>query len=228
MANKRMFAKTIIDSDAFLDMPATTQALYFHFVMRADDEGFIGNPKKIMRMIGAGEDDFKILAAKRYVLTFESGVVVIKHWLIHNTIQMDRFNPTTYKKEKDSLSLNEFKAYTDRKQTVNVPITQSNLIKSNLIKSKLDMSSNEDAFNQFWIAYPKKELKKKSQEIWKRKRLDSYLGVILEFITAAQKTDRWKKGYIKQPPAFLNGECWNDELSTYNDKSSGKSVAVIN
>lgn len=137
MANKRMFSKTIIDSDAFLDMPATTQSLYFHFVMRADDEGFIGNPKKIMRMVSAGEDDFKILVAKRYVLTFESGVVVIKHWLIHNTIQMDRFNPTTYQKEKESLSLNEFKAYTDRKQIGNEPITQSNLIKSNLSKDKI-------------------------------------------------------------------------------------------
>lgn len=91
MAERRMFAKTIIDSDAFLDMPLSTQALYFHLAMRADDEGFVSNPKKIQKMIGASDDDCKLLILKRYILTFESGIVVIKHWKIHNYIQSDRF-----------------------------------------------------------------------------------------------------------------------------------------
>ena len=100
IAERRMFAKTIIDSDAFLDMPLSTQALYFHLSMRADDDGFINNPKKIQRMIGSSDDDLKVLIAKRYLLPFESGVDVIKHWKIHNYIQKDRYKPTVYTEEK--------------------------------------------------------------------------------------------------------------------------------
>ena len=113
MAERRMFSKTIIDSDVFLDMPLSTQALYFHLAMRADDEGFVNNPKKIQRMIGASEDDLKILIMKRYILTFESGIIVIKHWKIHNYIQNDRFKPTTYVEEKATLTLDEKKSYTE-------------------------------------------------------------------------------------------------------------------
>lgn len=113
MAERRMFAKAIIDSDAFLDMPLSTQALYFHLSMRADDEGFVGNPKKIQRMIGASDDDCKLLVMKRFILTFESGIIVIKHWKIHNYIQADRFKETTYLEEKSMLTLDKKKAYTE-------------------------------------------------------------------------------------------------------------------
>lgn len=112
MAERRMFAKTIIDSDAFLDMPHSTQLLYFHLSMRADDDGFINNPKNIMRMIGCKDDDLKILLTKKFLLPFESGVVVIKHWQIHNYIQKDRYRETKYKEEKSMLQLDENKAYT--------------------------------------------------------------------------------------------------------------------
>lgn len=118
MAERRMFAKTIIDSDAFLDMPLSTQALYFHLSMRADDEGFINNPKKIKRMIGASDDDLKLLIAKNFVIPFESGVVVIKHWRIHNYIRSDRLVKTVYKDEREALDVKENGAYTmaDRQQ----------------------------------------------------------------------------------------------------------------
>ena len=112
MAERRMFAKTIIDSDSFLDMPMSTQALYFHLSMRADDDGFINNPKKIQRMIGATEDDLKLLIAKNFIIIFESGVIVIKHWKIHNYIQKDRYKPTVYQEEKELLSLKENGVYT--------------------------------------------------------------------------------------------------------------------
>lgn len=112
MAERRMFAKTIIDSDAFLDMPLSTQALYFHLSMRADDEGFINNPKKIQRMIGASDDDLKLLMAKNFIIPFESGIVVVKHWKIHNYIQRDRFKPTVYQDEKAMLEVKDNKAYT--------------------------------------------------------------------------------------------------------------------
>ena len=112
MAERRMFAKTIIDSDAFLDMPLSAQALYFHLAMRADDEGFVNNPRKIMRMIGASDDDAKILIGKKFLIVFESGVVVIKHWRIHNYIRKDRLNDTNYQEERALLSVKSNGAYT--------------------------------------------------------------------------------------------------------------------
>lgn len=107
-----MFAKTIIDSDAFIDMPLSTQALYFHLSMRADDDGFINNPKKIQRMIGASDDDLKLLVAKRFIIPFESGIVVIKHWKIHNYIRGDRKKETVYPEEMAMLEEKENGAYT--------------------------------------------------------------------------------------------------------------------
>ena len=112
MAERRMFAKTIIDSDAFLEMPMQTQCLYFHLAMRADDDGFLNNPKKIQRMIGASEDDLKLLLIKKFLIAFESGVVVIKHWKIHNYIRNDRYKPTVYKEEKALLEEKDNGAYT--------------------------------------------------------------------------------------------------------------------
>lgn len=112
MAERRMFAKKITESDAFLDMPSSAQMLYFHLSMNADDDGFVNNPKKIQRMCGASDDDFKLLLAKSFVLLFESGVIVIKHWKMHNYIQADRYRPTDYVEEKSMLGLKKNKAYT--------------------------------------------------------------------------------------------------------------------
>lgn len=113
MAERRMFAKTIVTSDAFLDMPATARCLYFLLAMMADDDGFVNNPRSIMRQAGATLDDLNILFAKRFVLSFESGVVVIKHWKIHNLIQKDRYKETKYLEEKSMLALDENNAYTE-------------------------------------------------------------------------------------------------------------------
>lgn len=107
-----MFAKTIIDSDAFLDMPISARLLYYDLGMRADDEGFVNNPKKITRMIGASDDDLKLLVAKKFLIPFESGVVVIKHWKIHNYIRGDRIHETKYKEERSTLSFDENSSYT--------------------------------------------------------------------------------------------------------------------
>jgi hypothetical protein len=141
MAERRMFAKTIIDSDAFLDMPLSAQALYFHLSMRADDDGFINNPKKIQRMVGASDDDCKLLLMKRFLIAFESGVVVIKHWKIHNYIRNDRYKPTIYQEEMRLLAEKENKAYTDC-QPLGIPNgyqmdTQDRLGKDRLGKDSL-------------------------------------------------------------------------------------------
>lgn len=123
MAERRMFAKTIIDSDAFLDMSLSTQALYFHLSMRADDDGFVNNPKKIQRMIGCGDDELKMLIAKKFIIPFESGICVIKHWRMHNYIRNDRYKETVYTEEKSRLFIEENKAYTleDREDTKRIP-----------------------------------------------------------------------------------------------------------
>lgn len=105
MAKRQMFAKNIIDSDMFLDMPLSAQALYFHLCMRADDEGFINNSKKISRMIGGSDDDVKLLITKKFLIPFDSGVVAIKHWHIHNCTRKDRFKETVYQDEKSLLKL---------------------------------------------------------------------------------------------------------------------------
>lgn len=135
MAERRMFAKTIIDSDMFLDMSLSTQALYFHLSMRADDDGFVNNPKKIQRMIGCGDDELKMLVAKKFIIPFESGICVIKHWRIHNYIQNDRYTETNYKFEKSTLNIDENKSYTFEE-------TGRKLIKNKIINVGNELSPN--------------------------------------------------------------------------------------
>lgn len=138
MAERRMFAKTIIDSDAFLDMPLSTQCLYFHLNMRADDDGFINNPKKIQRMIGASDDDLKVLMSKNFIIPFENGIVVIKHWKIHNYIRNDRYKETVYQEEKSMLIEKENKAYSLGIPNGNQMETQVRLGKVSIGKDSID------------------------------------------------------------------------------------------
>ena len=112
MAERRMMAKSIIKSDQFLEMPMSSQLLYFHLLSDADDDGFINAPKSIMRVIGAKEDDMKILQAKGYTIPFDSGVIIIKHWRIHNSLRKDRYNPNPQlENERKQLTLNDKKEY---------------------------------------------------------------------------------------------------------------------
>ncbi|MDU4953680.1 MAG: replisome organizer [Clostridium sp.] len=111
MADKRMFSLKIVDSDLFLDMPLSSQCLYFHLSMRADDDGFVDNPKKIIKIIGANEDDLKILITKRFVIVFERGIIVITHWKINNFIRKDRYKPTMYIEQKQQLHQTENGTY---------------------------------------------------------------------------------------------------------------------
>ena len=144
MAQKRMFAKTIIDSDAFLDMSSSTQNLYFHLGMRADDDGFINNPKMIMRIINSSEDDMKVLILKKFILPLDNGIIVIKHWKINNYIQSDRYTPTKYQEQLAKLGLDENKAYTykdDSIQDVYITDTQVREVKS---KISIDKNSKEE------------------------------------------------------------------------------------
>jgi hypothetical protein len=122
-----MFAKTIVLSDAFLDMPLSARCLYFTLGMLADDDGFVNNPKSIMRQAGASLDDMNLLIGKRFILTFDSGIIVIKHWRIHNYIQKDRYKESKYIEEKATLMVDEKGAYTECIQNVSKMDTQVRL-----------------------------------------------------------------------------------------------------
>lgn len=142
MADKRMFSLSVVDTDWFLDLPLSTQALYFHLNMRADDDGFVDAPNSIVRKIGASKNDFDLLIAKRYVLRFESGIIVIKHWRMHNTIQKDRYHPTQFQEELKLLSIKDNKSYTDSKCIQDVSKVDTDCIQN--VSSDLDLGLDID------------------------------------------------------------------------------------
>lgn len=139
-----MFTKKITDSDAFLNMPLSAQALYFHLNMAADDEGFVNNPQKIQRVIGAAEDDLKLLMAKNFIIAFDSGVIVIKHWKMHNYIAKDRFHPTDYIDERRTLEVKENGAYTTSVYKLNTECIQDDdRDKNSIDKNRLDKNRED-------------------------------------------------------------------------------------
>ena len=218
MAERRMFAKTIIDSDAFLDMPLSTQALYFHLSMRADDDGFINNAKKIQRMLGCTDDDMKILLSKNFVIPFETGVCVIKHWKIHNLIQKDRYKPTVYVEHKDKLSLKDNNVYTldtvwiqdGYKVEPQVSIGEVSLVKV-----------NNDDFDIFWKEYPNKSGKAQALKAWNKVKPN--LSIIQEALSWQIKSKQWSAGFIPMAATYLNNARWEDENpdESYKDIFAG-------
>lgn len=154
MAQRRMFSRKITESDQFLDMPMSSQSLYFHINMQADDDGFVGNVKTIKRMIGASDDDLKLLIAKQFLIPFETGIVVIRDWKIHNYIQKDRYTETFYQQEKAQLETGENKQYqkmdTECIQNVSSLDTQVRLGKDRIGKDRIEkeIESNDSQQSQ--------------------------------------------------------------------------------
>lgn len=136
MAERRMFSKTIVLSDIFLDLPMSARCLYFTLGMFADDDGFINNPKSIMRQCGASNDDMNILISKKFLLIFESGVIVIKHWRLNNYLRNDRYKETSYKEEKGKLFLNDNGSYTFK--DTGLPLGIPSIDKNRVDKNRLD------------------------------------------------------------------------------------------
>jgi len=124
MAQRRMFSLKIIDTDNFIDMPISTRLLYYDLSMRADDDGFVSSPKKIIKIIGASTDDLKLLRAKDYIIAFENGVCVIKDWRIHNYIQKDRYQRTMYTKEMEQLTTDRNRSYNINKEELSTMDTK--------------------------------------------------------------------------------------------------------
>ena len=111
MARKRMFSLLVVDTDEFLDMPSSTQSLYYHLGMRADDDGFVASPKKIAKLVNCSNDDLKLLIAKGFIIPFDSGIIAIRHWKLNNDLKKDRYTPTIYLNEKSTLKVNKNKVY---------------------------------------------------------------------------------------------------------------------
>lgn len=234
MAQRRMFSKKITDTDIFLDMPASAQNLYFHLNMHADDDGFLGNAKTIKRMVGANDDDLKLLAAKQFILTFEDGVTVIRDWRVHNYIQKDRYRSTIYTDHKRELEVNENQQYQrigtmDTKciQNVSSLDTQVRLGKDRLeIGKDRDIYTSSPAkaddhlsenFEAIWKEYPNKAGKKDAFRHYKKWRkeskehTDEYLMSKLKAYKQDLAVNQWKKP--------MNGSTWfngrfDDEYAT--------------
>lgn len=139
-----MFSNAVVGSDAFLDMPPSTQNLYFQFGMDADDDGFV-NPKKTIRMINANDDDFKLLIAKGYLIPFPSGVVCISHWRVNNLVRKDWYRPTIYQKEFRQLSVGKLEPYSLLKQPVNELVNELVNVSNKLTNKQ---TGDTEAFNR--------------------------------------------------------------------------------
>ena len=243
MAERRMFAKTIIDSDAFLDMPISARLLYYDLAMRADDDGFVNSPKKIMRMVGATPDDLSILAIRKFIIPFDNGIVVIKHWYIHNYIRKDTYNETPYKEQKELLEFDENKSYrlknnmeTERVLSVDEASTQVRLDKDSIDKVSIGKhiygdseaektpkehieTLSEKRFNEFWVLYPKRIGKGAAKKSWDK--INPNAELFDKIMTAVQNNldhnPQWQKQngqFIPHPATWLNQGRWDDDIST--------------
>lgn len=237
MAQRRMFSKKVTDTDTFLDMPLSTQALYFHLNMHADDDGFIDNTKTIQRMIGSSDDDRKLLVAKQFLLPFENGVVVIKDWRVHNYIRKDTYNQTMYPNELEQLNINnsgqyerqDLLPYTERPRDVDETLTQVRLGKDRLGKDSKDILSGSDEpdstriqkserdqmFETIWKLYPKKSGKANAKKDFDKaiksgidpELIKSKLEEYLKQIKAKQTPQQ----FIKQGSTWFHQSGWEDE-----------------
>ena len=241
MAERRMFSKSIIDSDIFLDMPLSTQCLYFHLSMRADDDGFVNKTKRIMRMIGSSDDDLRILIAKNFVLPFKSGLVVITHWKIHNYIQKDRYHPST-EEEKMLITVGKSGIYEFVTEEKSEPLLEQKCIQpvsevdtcctqngnigkvrlgkvrltNNSCSSDEQMNANLNTeFEMIWSMYPRKQGRKRAFEAFKRSVKH---GASVEEIKAGVqryiehiRMNKIEQQYIKMGSTFFANESWADE-----------------
>lgn len=159
MANKRMFSLEVIDTDIFLEMPLSSRLLYYELGMRADDDGFVDNWKKIIKMTGLAEDDMKILIAKEFIIPFDNGVIVIKHWRLNNYLRNDRHHPTRHKAELAQLYINDdvYELETTGKSTMlptdsqAVYLDKSSIDKNSIDKSSSSIEQNVNQVMQFYL-----------------------------------------------------------------------------
>ena len=224
MAQRRMFNKAITNNDNFLEMPSSSQNLYVHLSMNADDDGFIDNWKSIMRMTRSNDDDMKILIAKQYVIPFESGVIAIKHWKLNNYLQKNRYTPTIYQQEIQQLNIDEHNGYILDTSCIHsidkLSLEENSLDKISKNENRLEIFNSPDneyekEFEQLWELYPNKKSKKKALGYYINARkkgttyeeIESGLYNYLDYI----KNEKTNVQFIKHRSTWFNQECWNDE-----------------
>lgn len=220
MGERRMFTRKITESDAFLDMPSSTQMLYFHLAMNADDDGFVNNPKKIQKMCGAADDDFKLLIAKSFVILFDSGIAVIKHWKMHNYIQSDRYKPSDYVEEKSMLGIKKNKAYTLDESKMEIRCIPDSVKKEK--KRKESKKNEEDIEKRKLPYYPNDSLLEDAfQEfLLMRKKIKRPLATKQALTRMMNKIQRLSGGDNELAVKIINqstDHCWQDVYELKKD-----------
>lgn len=216
MAQRRMFSKQIVQTDAFMDMSPTAQNLYFHLSMEADDDGFVSNPNRIKKLLGSNADDYKILVAKRFILVFKSGICVIKHWMIHNYIQKDRYLPTTHVKEKNLLEIEENGAYTESVQNVSSLDTQDRIGEDRIELSKVKVSKDKHPYGEFKNVLLSLEEWDKLISLYGEKNTDILIAELSTYM--ASKNKRYANHYA----TLLN---WGRrKIQEYNSKTKKRTI----
>lgn len=221
-----MFSLAVCDTDRFLELPASTQNLYFHLGLRADDDGFVASPKRITSLCGCNPDDLRILAGKGFIVPFESGVCVIRDWKVNNSIRADRYTPTIYTREK-ALLLDQ-SAHGNQLATICQPNdnhvgvtmdTQYRIVKESKGKrnscAASQRSAHSEEFEQFWKAYPKKRDKARAERAFAKAIGKADLETMLQALAVQKQSPDWLKDggqYIPLATTWLNGCRWEDEL----------------
>lgn len=233
-----MFSKKITDTDLFLDMPSSTQNLYFHLSMDADDDGFVDKVSSIIRKIGANNDDLKLLIAKNFIINFESGIVVITDWRINNYLRKDRYTETLHIEEKNQLSITENGSYS-KSLGIGIPDGTPAVYvdKNRLDKNRLDKNSNvqksdddskdkkiESEFNELWKTYPKKMSKKPALKSYLSARKNGttfeQIKKGLEIYYKTLEKHKTKDEFIALLSTWLNQERWNDEYEITKERKT--------
>jgi len=228
MAERRMMSKKIIHSDSFLDLPATTQNLYFHLMLEGDDEGFVNSPKRIQRTIGATDGDAQMLIAKKFIISFETGVIVIKHWRIHNYIQNDRFKESSHFEERAKLVIKDNNAYTLDDVSKMYPectpsIGEDRRGEVRRVEDNTICESSQNYFDLFWKTYPKKVGKDAALKAWNKKKNKPSIDFILTAVEKYKLSKTVRDGFTCNPATWINEGRWSDEV-TLSDYDKAKAI----
>lgn len=233
MGKRRMFSLDVIDTDLFIEMPQSSRLLYYELCMRADDDGFVSSPKKIMKMVGCGEDDFKVLITKQFILPFDTGIIVIRHWKIHNYIQKDRYKETLYTKQKQQLIQEKNGVYELKSESLDTDFIQDGYTGKVSI-GKVNIENNNtyaQNFELFWKAYPKKRDKGNAEKWFKKNNPSTELvETMVKQIERFKDTQEWKKQdgqFIPYPTTWLNAKMWEDEFETDTEKEKRIEEEII-
>lgn len=217
MAQKRMFSLSVVDTDQFLDMPLSSRLLYYELGMRADDDGFVNNYKKILLFTGLKEDDLKVLIAKQYVLPFESGVIVIRHWRMNNYLQKDRYKTTQYQEELNKLSVDNNNVYTLDTTCIH------SIDKNSKDKNRLDI------FKKPTLEEVKEYCKERNNDVNPQKFIDFYESK--GWYVGKNKMKDWKACVRTWEKSAKPLPTWFDktnELENINEKDKEELEAILN